>query len=140
MPEAKACMKGINMTIRTKIVATIGPASNSRDMLQKLVSAGMNVARLNFSHGNYEAHTEAIRNIRSIARMLNRPVGILLDLQGPKIRVGKLNVQFNPQLASRFNILSVPYLLIFDKGELMENLPGAMDKQQLMMKMANYLY
>jgi pyruvate kinase len=80
----------LSMTIRTKIVATIGPASNSREMLEKLVSAGMNVARLNFSHGNYETHAEAIRNIRSIARMLNRPVGILLDLQGPKIRVGKL--------------------------------------------------
>ena len=78
------------MTIRTKIVATIGPASNSLEMLTKLVKAGMNVARLNFSHGNYEAHTEAIRNIRSISRTLNRPVGILLDLQGPKIRVGKL--------------------------------------------------
>lgn len=78
------------MTIRTKIVATIGPASNSRDMIGKLVAAGTNVARLNFSHGNYESHAEAIRNIRSIARTLNRSVGILLDLQGPKIRVGKL--------------------------------------------------
>ena len=78
------------MTIRTKIVATIGPASNSPEMLQKLVAAGMNVARLNFSHGNYETHSDAIRNIRSISRTLNRPVGILLDLQGPKIRVGKL--------------------------------------------------
>jgi pyruvate kinase len=83
-------MKGINMTIRTKIVATIGPASNSRNMLEKLIAAGMNVARLNFSHGNYETHSEAIRDIRSISRMLNRPVSILLDLQGPKIRVGKL--------------------------------------------------
>jgi pyruvate kinase len=78
------------MTIRTKIVATIGPASNSHEMLMKLAGAGMNVARLNFSHGNYEAHSEAIRNIRSVSRVLNRPVGILLDLQGPKIRVGKL--------------------------------------------------
>ncbi len=76
--------------IRTKIVATIGPASNSPNMLAKLVEAGMNMARLNFSHGNYETHSEAIRNIRSTARTLNRPVGILLDLQGPKIRVGKL--------------------------------------------------
>ena len=50
----------------------------------------MNVARLNFSHGNYETHGDVIRTIRSIARMMNRPVGILLDLQGPKIRVGKL--------------------------------------------------
>jgi pyruvate kinase len=78
------------MTIRTKIVATIGPASHSREMIEKLVSAGMNVARLNFSHGNYETHSEVIRNVRSAARLLNRPVGILLDLQGPKIRVGRL--------------------------------------------------
>ncbi len=82
--------KGLHMTIRTKIVATIGPASNSPEMLHKLVAAGINVARLNFSHGNYETHSEAIRNIRSVARTLNRSVGILLDLQGPKIRVGKL--------------------------------------------------
>ena len=78
------------MPRKTKIIATIGPASNNRDMLEKLVEAGMNVARLNFSHGNYETHGEIIQTIRSIARMMNRPVGILLDLQGPKIRVGKL--------------------------------------------------
>lgn len=57
-----------------------------------------------------------------------------------KIRVGRLNIQFNPQLASRFNIMSVPYLLIFDRGELMEELPGGLDKHQLMMKMSKYLY
>jgi pyruvate kinase len=78
------------MPRKTKIIATIGPASNNRAMLEKLVEAGMNVARLNFSHGNYETHGEIIQTIRSIARMMNRPVGILLDLQGPKIRVGKL--------------------------------------------------
>jgi pyruvate kinase len=78
------------MSRKTKIIATIGPASNNRAMLEKLVEAGMNVARLNFSHGNYETHGEIIQTIRSIARMMNRPVGILLDLQGPKIRVGKL--------------------------------------------------
>mgnify|MGYP000053041720 CR=1 FL=1 len=78
------------MPRKTKIVATIGPASNNRNMLEKLVAAGMNVARLNFSHGNYETHGDVIRTIRSISRMMNRPVGILLDLQGPKIRVGKL--------------------------------------------------
>ncbi len=78
------------MPRKTKIIATIGPASNNRPMLEKLVEAGMNVARLNFSHGNYETHGEVIRTIRSIARTMNRPVGILLDLQGPKIRVGKL--------------------------------------------------
>jgi len=78
------------MPRKTKIVATIGPASDTRPMLEKLVEAGMNVARLNFSHGNYEKHGEVMRTIRSISRMKNRPVGILLDLQGPKIRVGKL--------------------------------------------------
>ncbi len=78
------------MKRKTKIVATIGPASNTRPMLEKLVEAGMNVARLNFSHGSYEAHVEVIRTIRSISRTVNQPVGILLDLQGPKIRVGKL--------------------------------------------------
>lgn len=78
------------MTIRTKIVATIGPASNDPEMLEKLVTAGVNVARLNCSHGNYQTHSEAIRNIRSVSRRLNRPVAILLDLQGPKIRVGSL--------------------------------------------------
>ena len=78
------------MSRKTKIVATIGPVSNDRPMLEKLIEAGMNVARLNFSHGNYETHGEVIQTIRSISRMMNRPVGILLDLQGPKIRVGKL--------------------------------------------------
>jgi thioredoxin 2 len=57
-----------------------------------------------------------------------------------KIRVGKLNTQYNPQLSARFNILSVPYLLIFDKGELVESLPGGLDKSQLMMKMSRYIY
>jgi pyruvate kinase len=78
------------MRRKTKIVATIGPASNTRPILEKLVEAGMNVARLNFSHGTYEEHVEVIRTIRSISRTMSRPVGILLDLQGPKIRVGKL--------------------------------------------------
>ena len=78
------------MSIKAKIVATIGPASRDRATLEKLVASGLNVARLNFSHGSYEDHSEAIRTIRSISRTHNRPVAILLDLQGPKLRVGKL--------------------------------------------------
>jgi len=78
------------MMIKTKIVATIGPASNTKSVLEKLIHAGMNVARLNFSHGSYEEHGEVIRTIRSLSRTMNRPIGILLDLQGPKIRIGKL--------------------------------------------------
>ncbi|MCP4688751.1 MAG: pyruvate kinase [Desulfobacterales bacterium] len=76
--------------IKTKIIATVGPSSNKKAMLKKLIESGMNVARLNFSHGSSEEHAEVIKRIRSISRVMNRPVGILLDLQGPKIRTGKL--------------------------------------------------
>ncbi len=75
---------------RAKIVATIGPASDSEQMLESLVKAGMNVARLNFSHGTHEQHAARVSAIRNIAKKLNTPIGILQDLQGPKIRVGKL--------------------------------------------------
>jgi pyruvate kinase len=78
------------MLNKTKIIATIGPASNSRDTLEKMLRAGVNVVRLNFSHGTYEQHGDVIKMIRSLSRELNRPVGILLDLQGPKVRTGKL--------------------------------------------------
>ena len=74
---------------RVKIVATIGPASRSREQLRKLIVAGMNVARLNFSHGSYEDHLQVLKDIRSLSHELAAPVAILQDLQGPKIRVGK---------------------------------------------------
>ncbi|MGH7823683.1 MAG: pyruvate kinase [Candidatus Binatia bacterium] len=73
---------------RTKIVCTIGPASSSDRVLKGLIQAGMNVARLNFSHGDYAFHQRAIHRIRQIARRLKQPVAILQDLPGPKIRVG----------------------------------------------------
>ncbi len=75
---------------RTKIVCTIGPASQSEATLRALVKAGMNVARLNFSHGTHEEHAAMIKMIRNIATKLDEPVAILQDLQGPKIRVGEL--------------------------------------------------
>lgn len=75
---------------RTKIVATLGPASNSPDMIRQLVQAGMDVARLNFSHGSYEDHARTVAALRQIAAELDTPVTILQDLQGPKIRVGQL--------------------------------------------------
>jgi pyruvate kinase len=74
----------------TKIVATIGPASSSPDMIRTLILAGMNVARLNFSHGTHEDHARVVENIRSIAQDLRRPIAILGDLQGPRIRIGAL--------------------------------------------------
>ncbi len=73
----------------TKIVATLGPASRSPEMLETLINAGVDVFRLNFSHGSVEDHLETARNVREIAKRAKRAVGILADLQGPKIRVGK---------------------------------------------------
>jgi len=75
---------------RAKIVATLGPSSDTEEAIESLVTAGMNVARLNFSHGTHEKHAETISRIRSVSRKYGIPVGILQDLQGPKIRVGKL--------------------------------------------------
>lgn len=75
---------------RAKIVATIGPASSARDNLKQLIEAGMNVSRLNFSHGSHEDHKAVVRNIRELSAEMHSPVAILQDLQGPKIRVGKL--------------------------------------------------
>jgi pyruvate kinase len=74
----------------TKIVATIGPASDSPDLLRQLIRAGMNVARLNFSHGSHEEHAGRIERIRTASQELDSPVTVLQDLQGPKVRVGKL--------------------------------------------------
>lgn len=75
---------------RTKIVATLGPASSSPEMLRELIHAGMSVARLNFSHGRYEDHIRTVVNLRTISEECDTPVTLLQDLQGPKIRVGQL--------------------------------------------------
>jgi pyruvate kinase len=75
---------------RTKIVATIGPASSSPDVIRQIIQAGMSVARLNFSHGSYEDHAKMVKLLRSISEELDNPLTILQDLQGPKIRVGQL--------------------------------------------------
>ena len=75
---------------RAKIIATIGPSSNTIDMLVKLIRAGMNSARINMSHGTHEDHAKSIANIREASRQAGREVAILLDLQGPKIRVDKV--------------------------------------------------
>ncbi len=78
------------MNRKAKIVATIGPASQSEEILEKLILAGMNMARLNFSHGTHEGHAERIALIRKVAEKSGVAIGILQDLQGPKIRVGEL--------------------------------------------------
>ncbi|MBD65423.1 MAG: pyruvate kinase [Halobacteriovoraceae bacterium] len=78
------------MSRRAKIVATIGPSSNSIEMLEKLINAGLNVARINMSHGTHESHAEVIKKIRQASKNTGYEVAILCDLQGPKIRVDKL--------------------------------------------------
>jgi pyruvate kinase len=75
---------------KTKIVCTIGPSSRSPEVLKELIKQGMNAARLNFAHGTLEEHQEDIRQIRAISKKMNRVCPILVDLPGPKIRVGKL--------------------------------------------------
>lgn len=75
---------------RTKIVATIGPSSSSKEVLKEMMKAGMNVCRLNFSHGTYEDHTDVIQRIEELNEELGLNVAILADLQGPKIRTGEM--------------------------------------------------
>jgi pyruvate kinase len=78
------------MKKHTKIVCTLGPSSDSISELEKMMSAGMNIARLNFSHGNYDHMKRIIANVRSASKKTDKTVAILQDLQGPKIRLGKL--------------------------------------------------
>jgi pyruvate kinase len=84
---------------KTKIVATIGPASESPEMLARLIRAGLNVARLNFSHGDFSKHGEVVRRIRQAALETGRRVAIMADLPGPKMRLGKIDpepIQLSP--------------------------------------------
>lgn len=79
------------LTPKTKIVATIGPASSSKETIKEMVIAGMSVARLNFSHGSYEDHARMVSLLRHVSEELDTPITLLQDLQGPKIRVGQLS-------------------------------------------------
>ncbi len=81
----------MDWTRKTRIIATLGPACDDEKTLAALISAGMDVARLNFSHGDHASHAARIERVRRLARQLGRSVGILQDLQGPKIRVGNLS-------------------------------------------------
>lgn len=76
--------------LRVKIVCTIGPASREMPVLRQIVEAGMNVARLNMSHGTHDYHAETIERVRTVSEQLQKPIAILADLQGPKLRTGKM--------------------------------------------------
>ena len=109
---------------KTKIVATVGPASESKEMLIELVHAGVNVFRLNFSHSNHEDHAETIENIVQINQELGTNIGILADLQGPKIRIGEVaNDKIELKKGSHVRIsiieqLSTPELLYVSYEDL----------------------
>lgn len=106
---------------KTKIICTLGPASESPEIVRALIQAGMNVARLNFSHGSREEHRQKIHQIRAISEELGRPVAILQDLGGPKIRVGNIQepgivlkpgqtfILTNEQIVGAENRVSVSY-------------------------------
>ena len=86
---------------RTRIVCTIGPSSSSPHVLRAMVGAGMDVARLNFSHGDAQTHREAAANVREAAEAAGRPIALLGDLQGPKIRTGSLETSFQRLVRGR---------------------------------------
>src|SRR5512136_3177868 len=92
---------------KTKIVCTIGPASDSPQIMEQMLLAGMNVARLNFSHGDFSGHERVIRNLRAAARSTGRRLAIMADLPGPKMRIGQLEkepLQLKP--GDRFTLTS----------------------------------
>ena len=93
--------------LRVKIVCTIGPSSREIPVLRQLVEAGMNVVRLNMSHGTHAYHSETIDRVRMIAEQMGKPIAILADLQGPKLRVGKMQAEGVPLQQGEELILTI---------------------------------
>ncbi|MDE2785025.1 MAG: pyruvate kinase [Chloroflexota bacterium] len=115
---------------KTKIIATIGPASRSPEILDRLVGAGMDVARLNFSHGTLEEHAEVIANVRAAANRHNRPVAVLQDLGGNKFRLGNMEEPAQLNFGDEVSIVNEPtsvspFLLPFPEPEILRSMrPG----------------
>lgn len=103
---------------RTKIICTIGPATSSPERLRALVEAGMDVARLNFSHGSYEFHGETIENLRKTSRECHKPLALLQDLCGPKIRLGTL-----PSEGIEVKAGEEITFVLQDKGDSIDEIP-----------------
>lgn len=96
---------------KAKIVATLGPSSSSFKMISSLFSAGVDVFRLNFSHGSHDLHQQTVDIIRTLEKRVDRPIGILMDLQGPKLRIGKFagpHVTLKPKAIFRFDLDESP--------------------------------
>lgn len=89
---------------KTKIICTVGPASEPREVLSEMIKHGMNVARLNMSHGDHESHLRSIKTIKSINRSAPMPIALLLDTQGPEIRTGDINENFYMNVGDIYEI------------------------------------
>jgi pyruvate kinase len=101
MPERRAFR-------HTKIICTIGPACDTTQTLKKMSVAGMNIARLNFSHGDHDSHLMAVRRIKSLNQKLNHPISLLADLQGPEIRTGELEHAVDLKVGETFSLSVSP--------------------------------
>lgn len=115
-----------------KIVCTIGPASADAKILAQLIDAGMNVARINMSHGDHDVHAQNIQNIREIAQERNRPVAVLVDLQGPKLRVGAMQPGGVPLLAGEELTLTTQEIVGIPGRVPIQNpeVPGSMQSHE----------
>ena len=112
------CPTSITMMRRTKIICTVGPATEAPKSLENLVEAGMNVARLNFSHGTHSTHAQVIKSIRQIGRESNRPIAIMQDLCGPKLRLGNL-----PAEGVKVKVGETATFLLQEEGSSIDELP-----------------
>jgi len=95
-------------TWNTKIVCTLGPASSSEERLEEMIQAGMDVCRLNFSHGDHASHKETFDRVRKLSAKYNNQVGILCDIQGPKIRTGKMKEPFTLNVGDEVRVTPQP--------------------------------
>ncbi|MFN3603439.1 MAG: pyruvate kinase [Leptonema sp. (in: bacteria)] len=100
----------------TKIVCTIGPASNTYEVIEQLAKAGMNIARINMSHGSLESHLAVIKIIKSLNRRLNHPIAILMDLQGPEIRTGDVSDNLHLNVGEIFTFTVIPNVNVEEKS------------------------
>jgi len=115
---------------KTKLVCTIGPASDSPEMIEKMIEAGMNIARLNFSHGNFASHGEIIKRIRAASEKTGKRVTILADLPGPKMRIGNLAEEFvTLEKGARFTLTAEDITGTAERVSMtMKTLPGVVKK------------
>ena len=124
---------------KTKILATLGPASNSVEMIEGLIKAGANMFRLNFSHGDHEYHSETLKNIRIAMNNLNTTIAVLQDISGPKVRIGELKEEFELFRGDEITFLKediIGYKAADKKYIVSTNYPELLDK----VKKDEYIY